>query len=546
MQTTDLPINIVSWLLALAPIVVLLVLLAVRRWTAPQAGPVGMFAAAAVAYFVLRAPVETLAVASAKGIWDAIFILYVVWAALLLYLVTERAGGYDALRLAFTRFSRNELFIVVALGWVFSSFLQGVAGFGAPIAIVAPLLVAYGVRPIYAVAIPIIAHIWAKMFGTLAVGWLATVQVVDLANEPATAFQSALLLIIPAVLGGFTVVWMYGRWAAIRHGWPLVLIISAIHGGVQLGMTLVDPVLSAFVAGTVALIALYPLSRWDRYSEPAEGITERPAMREDAAEAEEAMEEEDEERVTMGMGMALLPYLILIVVALGVLLIDPIETALGSIAIGMPFPPVGTGYGVAIESADPYSPFAPLTHPGTFLLVTSIVTGLVYRSRGYYEAAPEQEHGLGRALLHEAVPASVPIIAFLVMAKLMDHSGQNEVLALGIAAVAPPYVYAFAANAIGVVGAFMTSSSTSSNVLFSGLQQTVAELNDLPEATIIGAQSAGGAIGNAVAPANVVLGASTAGIRGQEGDILRKTIPWTIVATLVTGAATVLLVLFQS
>src|SRR5690554_5483422 len=164
MQTTDLPINIVSWLLALLPIVVLLVLLAVRRWTAPQAGPVGMFAAAAVAYFVLRTPLEMLAVASAKGIWDAIFILYVVWAALLLYLVTERAGGYDALRVAFTRFSRNELFIVVALGWVFSSFLQGVAGFGAPIAIVAPLLVAYGVRPIYAVAIPIIAHIWAKMF----------------------------------------------------------------------------------------------------------------------------------------------------------------------------------------------------------------------------------------------------------------------------------------------------------------------------------------------------------------------------------------------
>ena len=88
-----------------------------------------------------------------------------------------------------------------------------------------------------------------------------------------------------------------------------------------------------------------------------------------------------------------------------------------------------------------------------------------------------------------------------------------------------------------------TSSSTSSNVLFSDLQQTVAELNGLPESTIIGAQSAGGAIGNAVAPANLVLGASTAGIRGQEGDILRKTIPWTIAATVLTGVATVLLVM---
>ena len=117
-----------------------------------------------------------------KAVWDAIFILFVVWPALLLYQVTDHAGGYDALRQGITRFSRNELFIVVALGWVFSSFLQGIAGFGTPIAIVAPLLVAFGVRPVYAVAIPIIAHLWAKFFGTLGVSWFATLAVVDLAD----------------------------------------------------------------------------------------------------------------------------------------------------------------------------------------------------------------------------------------------------------------------------------------------------------------------------------------------------------------------------
>lgn len=538
MQTGDLPISIVSWALALAPILVLLLLLAVLRWKAPQAGPIGMFAAAAVALIALRTPLDTLAVASAKGIWDAVFILYVVWPALLLYLVTDRAGGYDALRKGITRFSRNELFIVVALGWVFSSFLQGIAGFGTPIAIVAPLLVAYGVRPIYAVAIPIIAHIWAKFFGTLAVGWLATLQVVDLADLPATAFASGLLLLIPTVLGGFTVVWMYGRWAAIRHGWPLVLIISAIQGGGQLVMTLVDPVLSAFLAATAALIALYPLSRWKRYGEPAEGITERPAMR------ESGHAELDDRESPMSLTLSLLPYGVLTAIAIGVLTIGPLEEALAALSVGMSFPAVDTGYGVFNEAADPYSPFEPLTHPGTFLLLTSLVTWIVYRARGHYRTAPggESEQGLWSGLLDEAVPASVPIIAFLVMARLMDHSGQNGVLALGIAAVAPAYVYAFLANGIGAVGAFMTSSSTSSNVLFSQLQQTVAELKELPESTIIGAQSAGGAIGNAIAPANVVLGASTAGISGQEGDILRKTIPWTIVAVVVTGLATVLLV----
>jgi lactate permease len=175
------------------------------------------------------------------------------------------------------------------------------------------------------------------------------------------------------------------------------------------------------------------------------------------------------------------------------------------------------------------------------------VTWSIYQARGYYKAWSaiiKTEHkGILWSLVESAVPASVPIVAFLVMASMMNHSGQNNTLALGIAAVAPAYVFAFLSNGIGIIGAFTTSSSTSSNVLFSDLQVTLARLKGLPEATILAAQSAGGAIGNAIAPANVVMGASTAGISGQEGAVLGKTLPWTLAAFLLTGTATVLLVL---
>lgn len=532
-----LSVDLVRWLLALSPIVVLLVLLVQLRWTAPQAGPVGMFVAAAVALFAFATPWDTVAVASAKGVWDAIFILYVVWPALLLYQVTDQAGGYDALRQGITRFSRNELFIVVALGWVFSSFLQSIAGFGTPIAIVAPLLVAFGVRPIQAVVIPLIAHLWAKFFGTLGVSWFATMQVVDLAHPAATAFQSGLLLIIPCLLGGFTVVWIYGRGPAIRHAWPLVLVVAGLQGGGQAAFALIDPVLCTFVGASLAVLALYPLSRWRRFAEPAD-IAERPAMR------DEPVGSTGDRPAPMGLAMSFLPYVILSIVAIGVLAIGPLNTALRGFSIGMPFPAVTTGFGLENAARTPYSPFAPLTHPGTFLLVTALATWAIFGMRGYYSAWAKgaRKSVIGR-LIRDAVPASVPVIAFLVMAQLMNHSGQNEVLALGIAAVAPSYAVAFMSNGIGALGAFMTSSSTSSNVLFSDLQQTVARLKGLPEAAIIAAQSAGGSIGNAIAPANVVLGASTAGIAGQEGAILRKTLPWTLMAVLVTGAATVILVM---
>lgn len=249
----------------------------------------------------------------------------------------------------------------------------------------------------------------------------------------------------------------------------------------------------------------------------------------------------------MGLVMSFLPYILLTVIALVVLTVRPIAEAFGRLSLGLPFPQVSTGYGVQTAGTPGYSPLALLTHPGAFLVLTAGITWLIYRARGYFRIWTSRGEaarvGILRGTLADAVPASVPIIGFLVMAKWMDHSGQNQVLALGISAVAPAYAFAFLSNGIGALGAFMTSSSTSSNVLFAPLQQTIAQLHGLPETTIIAAQNAGGAIGNAIAPANVVLGASTAGISGQEGEIIRKTLPWTIAMIVLTGIATVAMVM---
>lgn len=542
MYETSVPIDFLHGLLAAAPILILGFLLVKLRWTAQQAGTMGMFVAAVIALLFFQTPVETLAVAGAKGVWDSASILLVIWPALLLYHIMNKSGGYDALRQGIVSFSRNELFVVVALGWVFTCFLQGIDGFGTPIVVVAPLLVAIGMKPIYAVAIPIIAHIWAKFYGTLGVGWLATLQVVDLdtATVAATAYQSALLLAIQVVLGGFTVVWMYGRWEAVRHAWPLVLIISAIQALGQIIVALYEPVLAAFIPAAIALVALYPLSRWRRYAEPLEGVPVRPAME------RSMVRDTPEQPAPMGLLMSFMPYVVLTVFALGTSLIDPIANALKVFSVGMPFPEVSTGYGIVSAAVERYSAMAPLTNPGTSLLITSALVWLIYRSKGYFHtwqaSGLANQQGIINGLFASAVPASVPIIAFLVMARIMDHSGLNETLAFGLAAVAPAYVFAFFSNGIGVIGAFTTSSSTSSNTLFSDLQVTLAKLKGLPVETILAAQSAGGAIGNAIAPANLVLGASTAGISGREGEILRKTLPWTIIAFLLTGVATIALI----
>jgi lactate permease len=534
----ELPIDLWHWGLALVPLVVLLVLLVGRQWQAQQAGPIGMFIAGGVALFAFAAPPEVVAVAGAKGMWDAIFVLYVVWTALLLYRVVDRAGGFEALREGINEFSRNNLFLVLGFGWVFASFLQGIAGFGVPIAVVAPLLVGLGVRPLYAVVIPLIGHAWANLFGTLAVAWLATTRVVTLEDVGATAFQSAMLLWIPNLLAGLAIAWIYGRWGAVRHALPLILIVTVIHGGGQLGLSLVQPVLAGFLPSALALVVLYPLSHWSRYSEPHEDLGDLPAMEQGGDR--KGLENPEP---SMGLAMALMPYAV-VIVSVMLLAVPLVAEALEAFEVGPPFPALETGLGLEVEGHDAYSPFAPLAHPGTFLLLASVIAWGVYRARGYYEAWAEraETEGIWSGLVGNALPASVAVSAFLVMSKVMDDSGQTDVLAGGLAAVAPPLVYAAIAALIGALGSFMTSSNTASNILFAPLQvDAAAAIGELHEPPIVAAQNAGGAIGNSISPANVVLGTGTAGIVGQEGRVLRKVLPWAGGSVLLVGLGTVAL-----
>jgi lactate permease len=540
MEETQLPITIWLWLLAVLPFATLLVLLVWARWKASEAGPVGMFVAWAVAILAFQTPLQTVAVASGKGVWDAIFILYVIWPALLLYQVVDRAGGFDSLRVGIRRFSSNQLFLVLAFGWVFASFLQGISGFGTPIAVVAPLLLAIGVKPIYAVIIPLIGHAWANFFGTLAVSWLATERVIDMQVPTAIAWQSSVLLWIPNALAGLGIAWLFGRWPALRSAWPMVLIITLIHGGGQLVLSIWNPVLANFIPVTVAVAVLYPLARWQRYSESDPDIESRPIMSGEGRQDEE----DEEEKPVMGLAMAFFPYIILTVVAVTTLIIPPLEERLERVEIGLPFPEVSTGYEVTQEAEDPYSPITPLTHPGIFLLIATAATFVVYRSKGFYdrEESAEPEGGIWSSAASSALPPSVAVVAFLVTSQIFSHSGQTHQLALGISAVAPPLLFAGLANLIGVLGAFMTSSSTASNVLFAPLQSTIAEAEaGLSQSTIIAAQSVGGAIGNAIAPANAVLGTGTVGISGQEGPVLKRTLVWSLIVAVLVGIATILL-----
>lgn len=156
----NIPINLFMWGMALLPIIVLLILLIKCQWGATEAAPIGLMITIFTGVFLYKADIRLIAAESAKGIWNALIILLIVWTAILMYQVSDEAKAFLVIRNGMRKLLPNELVLVLAMGWIIESFLQGITGFGVPVAVGAPLLIGIGVQPIWAVIIPLLGQAW--------------------------------------------------------------------------------------------------------------------------------------------------------------------------------------------------------------------------------------------------------------------------------------------------------------------------------------------------------------------------------------------------
>jgi lactate permease len=135
--------------------------------------------------------------------------------------------------------------------------------------------------------------------------------------------------------------------------------------------------------------------------------------------------------------------------------------------------------------------------------------------------------------------SSVSIASMVAMAVIMEHAGMTDTLAYGLAEGMGAF-YPLVAPWIGALGAFMTGSNTNSNVVFGALQLRTAELLGLTASIILAGQTAGAALASVMAPTKVVVGASTAGKAGKEGDVLRKLLIYTGILVLLVSVLVML------
>ena len=522
-----------AYLLAAFPILLLLALMLIFRWSGPKAGLAGWLAAVAVGILQFGLTPQVFWVSQAKGFLISLYSLVIFWPALYLYHLVRLSGGIRALASGLERAVGDRGVLVIVLAWAFSAFLEGLVGFGVPIAVVAPILVGLGIEPITAVAAVAIGHTWSVTFGDMGVIFQTLLGVVQM--QPGELIPTAGLMFgVVCLATGLAAAWVLKQ---IRH-WPVVIGLAIVMGGTQYLLAIGGlPQLAGFGAGLMGLAGAAGYGvlhrRFSANSGSSAANNPLPAAVEPGPREVRGLC-----GLHPGMASAFASYGLLTAVMVGLALPSALRASLYPVAWQLAFPQVVTSTGF-VTPAGMGQVFRFFLHPGTAILVVGALCTWVF-SHPWFEQRRIWNLAL-EATRRAAVPASLGILATVGVSTLMDHTGMTLLLAQGLSRLmgrAFPLISPW----IGILGAFCSGSNNNSNVLFGMLQKNAALLLNIAPALLVSAQTTGGALGGMVAPAKLVLGCSNVGKPGTEGIVLKKTLPFGLAVGLLVGILALLMV----
>lgn len=503
-------------ILASLPILVILVLMIGFRWGAARAGAAGYLAAFFIALAFFGARAQVLAYAHVKAFLLTMDVLFIIWAAFLMYRVTDEAGAIKTIGRLLPALTADRGMQALLIGWVFASFLQGAGGFGVPVAVTAPVLVSLGFTPLSAVIIPSIGHGWAVTFGSMGTSFNAMLSATGL-SASSLAFKTALFLGLACLLTGPLIAHAIEGWSGVKRLLLPALLIGFTMAAVQIAVAAGAGLwnLGAFMGGLAGMAVSVWVIRWVGAGAGVERSERKPLL------------------------LALFAYLVLIFFTVVILLIPPVKSWLDQVLIQVRFPETVTVLGY-ISPAGTNRPIHVFTHPGSILVYTSLVSYFIYRRAGMYP--PGAGKSILRTTVYSMISSSLSIALMVAMATIMQQSGMTEALAKGLA-VAVGKGFPLAAPWIGAIGAFMTGSNTNSNVVFAGLQKRTAELLSYNVPAILAGQTSGAALASVAAPTKIVVGTSTTGMDGKEGEVLRALFGYTgflvMFTSVLAGLATI-------
>ncbi|MGI8844627.1 MAG: L-lactate permease [Thermoleophilaceae bacterium] len=519
-----------SSIFAVLPLITLFVLLGGVKLKAQWAALSALAVAIVVAVAVYGMPVGQALLSASEGATFGLFpIMWIVVTAIWVYNMTVETGHFAVLRRSFGAISDDQRIQAIIIAFSFGALLEALAGFGTPVAITSVMLIALGFKPIKAASVALVANTAPVAFGAIAIPITTLGKITGLPPADLGAMvgrQTPLLaLVVPLVL-----VYMVDGSRGLRQTWPAALVGGFVFAVAQfacsnyISIELTDIVAS--LASTVAMVAF--LQVWQPgeplLSEAAGGP--RPAVA-GSESHDPAMESEIQRRdrktdPRSDVAKAYAPYAIIIAV-FSIAQLGPIKDALAkdpfTHAFSWPGLHVMDPKGEAVSSL--MFTFNWLPAAGTLMVISGVITALVLGVR------PARAVRVAGGTFDQLKWAILTVAAVLGLAFVMNQSGQTITLGLWVAGAGS--IFALFSGMIGWLGVAVTGSDTSSNALFGALQVQAAKDADLPPILLAAANSSGGVLGKMISPQNLAIGAAAVGMAGEEGDLFRKVVGWSVV-----------------
>jgi L-lactate transport len=492
----------VSALLAAVPLALLLVLLGVLRRSAWLSAACALAAALLVGGAVWRMPLR-LALASAGfgfvyGLWP---IMWIVFAAIWLYNLALDTGSFDLLRRWIEEHASGDASVqVILVAFSFGALLEGTAGFGAPVAIAAFLLVALGSDARRAVTASLIANTTPVAFGALGIPIVALAGVTGLDLGKLSAMIGRQLPFLSFMLPAYLVCVVAG-WRGLKRAWPAALASGGAFAVVQFAVSnFWGPYVPDILASVASIAALVLLLRFWR---PPAAPDFPPAR---------ATGREIHPLSAAGQVRAWLPWAALSAVTITWSHFKLFDRG----AVKLPVPLLHNAvfislYGKAYAAIYTFQPLA----AGTAALAAMLLTALLLK------ATPRQVAKSGLKTARQLVRPALTVGLIVALAYLYNYSGMTYTLGAALAGLGQ--FFPFASGFLGWLACFMTGSDTSSNLLFGNLQVAAAHQIHVSPILLAATNSSGAVTGKMISPQNICIGVTTVGLIGREGEVLRST-----------------------
>ena len=526
-----------SALAAVIPIVFFFLALAVFRLKGHVAGSITLALSILVAIFAFQMPVDMAFAAAGYGFLYGLWpIAWIIVAAVFLYKLTVKSGQFEVIRSSVLSITDDQRLQVLLIGFCFGAFLEGAAGFGAPVAITAALLVGLGFNPLYAAGLCLIANTAPVAFGALGIPIIVAGQVtgIDAFHIGAmTGRQLPLLsLFVP-----FWLVFMMDGLRGVKETWPAALVAGLSFAVTQyFTSNFIGPELPDITSALASLIALTLfLKVWQpkRSFAEAKGSVGAAVVQPSGSQPSPYSFGE--------IFKAWSPFLILTVLVT-IWTLKPFKAA---------FAPGGAMYNFVFNFAIPHldqlviktAPIvaAPTAMPAVFKLDPISATGTaIFLSALISMAVLKINFKTGLTTFKETFwELRWPILSIgmvLAFAFVTNYSGMSSTMALVLAGTGA--AFPFFSPFLGWLGVFLTGSDTSSNALFSSLQATTAHQIGVNDTLLVAANTSGGVTGKMISPQSIAVACAATGLVGKESDLFRFTVKHSLFFATIVGLIT--------